>query len=142
MDTKHPSPFITKGYTLKKELLLRGTKILGIIYVTAIYVSLAIIIAKTMNIFYGKFDETKADKSSVFRVYISIIIHCCIIAIFIYIARNIVEHIPCPFHNTNNYDHYRLSELLYASFFCLTMLQKNLFDKMNYVMNRSFLRVS
>lgn len=136
MTTIHPSNFISKNLTFKNELKLRFIKITGIAFVTIIYVCLAFLISKILNYIYGNFDENNIKNKSTFVIYIEILLQCISIAIITYIVRNIVEHIPFPLHNRYGYNHYKLSELLYASFFCIMIFQKNLIKKMNYIFDK------
>ncbi len=121
--------------TLKDEVILRGIKIVDIIYIGIIYFVLSYIVSKILDAYLGPFNKSEADKKSTFILEFEVAMHIIVLYILTYFARNIVELIPFPLDGVWGYNHLRLKELSSAAlfFFVLTTYQTNLVKKMTYL---------
>jgi len=123
---------------LKKELIIRGLKIMDIGYITGIYFLLGIFCAKLFDTIYGKFDEKKEERKSDFRQAFEIVGLIWVVGVVIYIVKNIVELIPSPLDGLYGFSHMRVKELKSASVFTFIFLlfQAHLREKTEFYYNK------
>ena len=113
-----------------KEVVIRGIKILDIGFITAIYLTLGIILAKLCDRIFGEFDEEKENKKPLWQVFIELFFYLWFIGVVVYVVRNVVQLIPFPFHGVYGYDHFRVKELINAVIFFITFLHfQNYYQK-------------
>ena len=106
-----------------KEVVIRGIKILDIGFITAIYLTFGLVLAKLCDRILGEFDETKENKKTLWQLLIELFFYLWFIGVIVYLVRNIVQLIPFPFHGVYGYDHFRVKELINAVIFFVTFLQ-------------------
>jgi hypothetical protein len=100
------------------EVVFRLTKIADIVYISIISVIICIILAILSSKIFGTYTkkdhEYEKSHYSYPVFYLRVIGRFCLIvsyvAILLYILRNVMEHIPSPFHGINGLDHYRVKE--------------------------------
>jgi len=105
---------------LKKEIIVRGIKLLDIGYITAIYSLLGIFLAKVCDKINGPFDKEKEDKKPIWRILVELILYLWFIGIVIYIVRNIVPLIPFPLDGVYGFKHILVKEVIHATMFSIT----------------------
>ena len=122
----------------KKEVIIRGIKIVDIGFVTAIYALLGISLAKICDKVNGTFDKTKEDKKPTWRILIEVILYLWFIGVTVYVVRNIVPLIPFPLEGIYGFKHDKVKELLNATMFSITFLyfQTYYHAKIEYLLNR------
>ena len=119
-------------------MIIRGIKILDIGFITAIYLTFGIVLAKLCDLVLGEFDEEKENQKTLWQVLIELFFYLWFIGVVVYVVRNIVQWIPFPFHGVYGYDHFRVKELINAVIFFVTFLQfqKYYQKKITYVFTR------
>ena len=105
-----------------KEVVIRSIKILDIGFITAIYLTLGIVLAKLCDRVLGELDEEKENQKPLWQVLIELFFYLWFIGIVVYVVRNVVQMIPFPFHGVYGYDHFRVKELINAVIFFVTFL--------------------
>ena len=105
-----------------KEVVIRSIKILDIGFITAIYLTLGIVLAKLCDRVLGELDEEKDNQKPRWQVFIELFFYTWFIGIVVYVVRNVVQMIPFPFHGVYGYDHFRVKELINAVIFFATFL--------------------
>lgn len=105
-----------------KEVTIRGIKILDIGFITAIYLTFGIVLAKLCDRALGEFDEEKENQKPLWQILIELFFYLWFIGVVVYVVRNVVQLIPFPFHGVYGYDHFRVKELLNAAIFFVTFL--------------------
>jgi hypothetical protein len=105
-----------------KEVVIRSIKILDIGFITAIYLTLGIVLAKLCDRVLGELDEEKENQKPLWQVFIELFFYLWFIGIVVYVVRNVVQMIPFPFHGVYGYDHFRVKELINAVIFFVTFL--------------------
>jgi hypothetical protein len=105
-----------------KEVVIRSIKILDIGFITAIYLTLGIVLAKLCDRVLGELDEEKENQKPLWQVFIELFFYLWFIGIVVYVVRNVVQMIPFPFHGVYGYDHFRVKELINAAIFFVTFL--------------------
>ena len=106
-----------------KDVMIRSIKILDIGFITAIYLTFGLVLAKRCDRILGEFDETKENKKTLWQLLIELFFYLWFIGVIVYLVRNIVQLIPFPFHGVYGYDHFRVKELINAVIFFVTFLQ-------------------
>jgi hypothetical protein len=122
----------------QKEIRIRSIKILDIGFITAIYLTLGIVLAKLCDRVLGEFDEEKEDKKPLWLVLTELFFYLWFIGVVIYVVRNVVPLIPFPFHGVHGYDHFRVKELINAVVFVIMFMNFQTYyqKKIKYVLNR------
>jgi len=122
----------------QKEIRIRSIKILDIGFITAIYLTLGIVLAKLCDRILGEFDEEKEDKKPLWLVLTELFFYLWFIGVVIYVVRNVVPLIPFPFHGVHGYDHFRVKELINAVVFVIMFMNFQTYyqKKIKYVLNR------
>jgi len=121
-----------------KEVMIRSIKILDIGFITAIYLTFGIVLAKLCDRILGEFDEEKENQKPLWQVLIELFFYLWFIGVVVYVVRNIVQLIPFPFHGVYGYDHFRVKELINAVIFFVTFLQFQEYyqKKITYIFTR------
>ena len=119
--------------TFISEVGFRSIKLLDIGYVTVIYFSVGMILAKLFDIIYGEFDEKREAKRPFFLRGLELLGMMWLSGIVIYFVRNLVELIPFPLEGVFGFKHLKLKELKGAAVFTFVFLyfQAHLRGKMN-----------
>jgi hypothetical protein len=122
----------------KKEIIVRGIKIIDIGYITAVYLILGILSAKFWDARLGVFDVNKEKKKPLRQSILELILYLWFIGVFIYIIRNVVPLIPFPLNGIYGFDHLKVKEVTSAATFSLAFLyfQKHYQDKIKYVLEK------
>jgi len=106
----------------KKEVILRSIKILDIGFITAIYLSLGIFLAKATDNVVGEFDEEKENKKPLWKIIIELIFYFWFIGIVIYLVRNVIPMIPFPLDGIVGFNHMMVKEVTNAMAFTITFI--------------------
>lgn len=125
----------------KVDLDMRLVKILDIGYISIIYFILGVLVSRTFDKFYGKFDKKNDDKKSIYMVGIELLVLIWIMGIIIYIVRNLAELIPSPLDGINGFKHSMVKELGGAAVFTMIIMSytyyfKNKLDYFNERLNK------
>ena len=135
-----PPKFVGESHTLKDEIIIRCIKIVDIGYITTLYVIFAGIISYVVDKIFGEYDEKKYENKFLIRLCLEVIAQFIVIAILLYIGRNIIEQIPFPLHGAHGYDHWKVKEIdsmAYLIFGPLViMFQSNLKSKIMHIYKR------
>jgi hypothetical protein len=120
------------------DLEFRTIKILDIGYITIIYFILGLLISRLFDSYLGKFNKLNDDKKYIGRVGLELIIMIWVIAIIVYLTRNVVELIPSPFDGLYGFDHLQVKELGSAAVFTMLVLSYtyHFAGKLDYFNNR------
>jgi len=105
-----------------KELVIRSIKVLDIGFITALYLTLGIVLAKLCDKVLGELDEEKEHQKPLWQVLIELFLYLWFIGVVVYVVRNVVQMIPFPFHGVYGYDHFRVKELINAVIFFVMFL--------------------
>lgn len=125
----------------KKEIILRGIKILDIAYIFSFYSIIGFIISIILNKILIKYNKDDYDKKSSFVILLEICFIFSLIGILIYITKNLFENIPFPLDGIYNYDHKKVKEINTAIPLSYTILffNEGLRDKLYHLSRRYFL---
>lgn len=105
-----------------KGLLVRSIKLVDIGFLTVIYFALGILMAKSIDALYGKFDEETEKRKSILQITLELMFLMWVLGVVVYIVRNLVELIPFPLDNISGFDHLQLKELKAATVFVFILL--------------------
>jgi len=95
----------------KKEIIIRGIKIIDIGFITAIYLVLGIVLARGCDHYLGEFDEKTENKKPRWISIIELILYFWFLGVVIYFVRNIVYLIPFPMNGIYGFEHKKVKEL-------------------------------
>jgi uncharacterized protein YqhQ len=123
---------------MSKELMIRGMKILDIIFIGTLQFISGFFVAIGIDRFIGKIDKEENHKKSTTKLFIQILLLVILFIIMCYIVRNIIQFIPSPFHGISGYDHTKVRELYSASLLIYAMIyyQTNLQSKLRELNDR------
>lgn len=110
----------------KKELTIRGIKLLDMGYSGSVYILSAIFLVALTNKIEGKYNEYEEEKKTTVRLIMNVILHIWLITILAYIVRNIFHMIPWPFEGVYGYKHMKVKEVIHSTVFVSFMV---IFDK-------------
>lgn len=121
-----------------KELVIRSIKVLDIGFITALYLTFGIVLAKLCDKVLGEFDEEKEHQKPLWQLLIELFLYLWFVGIVVYVVRNVVQSIPFPFHGVYGYDHFRVKELINAVIFFVMFLhfQEYYQKKIRYLFTR------
>ena len=122
----------------KKEIILRGIKIIDIGFITAIYLLLGIILARLCDRMNGEFDKEKENKKPLWKILVEVILYLWFIGIVIYVVRNVVPLIPFPLDGMYGFNHLMVKEVTNAMAFIITFMyfQNYYQDKIKNLLER------
>lgn len=122
----------------KKEIILRGIKIIDIGFITAIYLLLGIILARLCDRMNGEFDKEKENKKPLWKILVEVILYLWFIGIVIYAVRNVVPLIPFPLDGMYGFNHLMVKEVTNAMAFIITFMyfQNYYQDKIKNLLER------
>jgi hypothetical protein len=107
---------------MKNELVIRSIKVIDIGFITALYLTFGIVLAKLCDKALGEFDEAKENQKPLWQLLIELFFYLWFVGIVVYVVRNVVQSIPFPFHGVYGYDHFRVKELINAVIFVVMFL--------------------
>jgi len=105
-----------------KELVIRSIKVIDIGFITALYLTFGIVLAKLCDKALGELDEEKENQKPLWQLFLELFFYLWFIGIVVYVVRNVVQMIPFPFHGVYGNDHFRVKELINAVIFFVTFL--------------------
>jgi ABC-type uncharacterized transport system permease subunit len=120
---------------LKHETIMRGLKIIDISFITILYFIVGFICSRHINAYYTT-GNTNFKQTSKWILFLQVCGQLTIVAILVYIIRNIVSLVPFPFNGFRGYEHFRVKELHsggVALGFGIFYGQTNLKEKMEYI---------
>ena len=122
----------------KKELILRGIKIIDIGFITAIYLLLGIVLARVCDKINGTFDKEKENKKPLWKILLEVTLYLWFIGVVIYTVRNVVPLIPFPLDGMYGFNHLMVKEVTNAMAFTITFMyfQKYYQDKIENLLER------
>jgi hypothetical protein len=120
---------------LKHELIIRGLKIIDISFITILYFIVGFISSRYINNIYTTVNFNFKQKSK-WILFLEVCGQLMIIAILVYVIRNLIELIPFPFEGFYGYEHFRVKELHTGGIalgFGIFYGQTDLKDKIEYI---------
>ena len=105
-----------------KDLVVRAIKLADIGFISALYFTFGIICAKLFDYMYGKFDEEKENKKTLFMRFLEICAMIWLTGVVSYLTRNFAELIPSPFDGIYGFSHVLVKELKTAGVFTFVFL--------------------
>lgn len=123
---------------IKDRAYVSAVKMADIGFIAALYFFLGFFVAGLMDRVLGPYDVSAANRKSIFRLMCEAVLHVWVVGIAVYVARNIMRHIPSPFDGMHGFEHGRVRELTSASFFSYVLLfySYNLQGRLTYLYKR------
>jgi hypothetical protein len=123
---------------MKHPLLFQLVKMADIGFITILYASIGLILAKLLDVFDVPLQQEKEEKKQTLQIFIEFLVFIFLIGIITYLVRTIVNYIPSPFEGQYGLDHHRIKEIGNVSIFIFIFLyfQDHLKQKMQYLFDR------
>ena len=124
--------------SLKKEIVVRGIKIIDIAWTVTAYALLGLITIPLLHSLFGRFNQQEADKKTSLRVFLEILGQFIVIGILAYIARNVYQLIPWPFEGVYGFEHMKLKEVTNSAIYVsiVVAFDSDLQKRVFYLRNR------
>jgi hypothetical protein len=124
---------------MKEQAQFRTVKMFDIAYISTLYFLAAFAIAKRLDdLFIKIFGEIdNKNPPSQIIIILEVITQISITSIISYLARNIIQLLPSPFHDVYGLDHLRVKEVAGGAILTtyLFFYQKSLQNKLVYLRN-------
>lgn len=103
---------------LIRELRFRSLKMIDIVYVSIIQFGFAYFLGQCIDDFFEWVFGNSDDKSRT-KIMIEVFVQVTIIALVLYITKNIIELIPSPFDGLYGFQHNRVKEVKSGTFLAI-----------------------
>lgn len=123
---------------MKHPFLFQIVKMADIGFITILYASIGLFLAKLFEVFDTPLQKESEEKKHTFQILLEFLILIFLVGIVSYIAQLLVNSIPSPFEGQYGLHHYRLRELGNVGIFIFIFLnfQDHLKEKMQYLFER------
>ena len=123
---------------MKHPFLFQLVKMADIGFITILYASIALILAKVLDIFDRPLETSVEDKKHTFQIFLEFLIFMFLIGVIAYIAQQLVNSIPSPFEGQYGLEHHRIKALGNVGIFIFIFLsfQDHLKQKMQFLFDR------
>ncbi len=123
---------------MKHPYLLELVKMADIGFITILYASIGLLLAKVFDIFDKPFETKLEEKKQTLQIFLEFLFFIFLIGIMTYLAQQIVNSIPSPFEGQYGLEHHRLKALGNVGIFIFIFLyfQDHLKQKMQYLFDR------
>lgn len=123
---------------MKNPYLFQIVKMADIGFITALYASIGLFLAKVFDVFDKPLEKEREEKKQTFQILIEFLIIIFCIGIITYLVRQTVNYIPSPFEGKYGLDHHRIKEIGNVSIFIFIFMyfQDHLKEKMQYLFDR------
>jgi hypothetical protein len=102
--------------------MIKFIKIFDIGFVTIIYIFTSLFFARLTDMFFGKFDEKREKKKSVFVLTLEIMLLMWLFGILVYVVRNVTRRIPFPLDGYYGFKYSEQKEVNSAYVFTFTYM--------------------
>lgn len=123
---------------MKHPYLYQFVKMADIGFITILYASIALLLAKILDIFDKPLEREVEEKKQTPQIFLEFLFFIFVIGIIAYVAQQIVNRIPSPFEGQYGLEHRRIKELGNVGIFIFIFLyfQDHLKEKMQYLFDR------
>jgi membrane protease YdiL (CAAX protease family) len=123
---------------MKHPFLFQIVKMADIGFITILYASIALLLAKIMDIFDKPLEKTVESKKNTLQIFVEFLLFIFLVGVVSYIAQLVVNNIPSPFEGQYGLHHSRLKELGNVGIFIFIFLyfQDHLKEKMQFLFDR------
>jgi magnesium-transporting ATPase (P-type) len=123
---------------MKHPILYQLVKMADIGFITILYASIGLFLAKVLEVFDRPLQKESEEKKNTFQILFEFLLMIFFIGILTYLVRTFVNWIPSPFEGKYGLDHARIKEIGNVSIFIFIFLnfQNHLQEKMQFVFDR------
>jgi hypothetical protein len=123
---------------MKHPFMFQLVKIADIGFITVLYSSIGLLLAKLFDSFDIPLDKEAEAKKSTVQIFLEYALIIFFIGVISYIVRKIVSKIPSPFDGNYGLEHARIKELGNVAIFIFTFLsfQDHLNEKTRVLFDR------
>lgn len=123
---------------MKHPVLYQIVKMADIGFITILYASIGLFLAKVLEFFDKPLQQETEIKKHTFQIFLEFLFLMFVVGILSYFAQLLVNSIPSPFEGQYGLHHYRLRELGNVGIFIFIFLnfQDHLKEKMQYLFER------
>ena len=123
---------------MKHPVLYQLVKMADIGFITILYASIGLFLAKVLEIFDGPLEKEIEEKKYTAQILLEFLTLMFLIGILTFLVRTLVNIIPSPFEGKYGLDHHTIKEIGNVSIFIFVFLsfQDHLNEKMRFLFER------
>jgi hypothetical protein len=123
---------------MKHPFLFQIVKMADIGFITILYASIALFLAKVLDIFDTPLQTSLEEKKHTLQIFLEFLLFIFLVGIIAYLAQQLVNHIPSPFEGQYGLEHHRIKALGNVGIFIFIFLyfQDHLKEKMQFLFDR------
>ncbi len=123
---------------MKHPYLFQIVKMADIGFITILYASIGLFLAKLFDVFDRPLVKEKEEQKQTLQIFLEFLLFIFLIGIITYLVRQTVNLIPSPFEGKYGLDHHRIKEIGNVSIFIFIFMyfQDHLKEKMQYLFDR------
>jgi hypothetical protein len=123
---------------MKHPFLFQVVKMADIGFITILYASIGLFLAKVFDIFDKPLQQEKEEKKQTLQIFAEFLLIMFFVGVIAYLAQQLVNSIPSPFEGQYGLEHHRIKALGNVGIFIFIFLyfQDHLKEKMQYLFDR------
>lgn len=123
---------------MKHPFLFQLVKMADIGFITILYASIALFLAKVVEVFDRPLETSLEEKKPTVQIFVEFLAFTFLIGILAYLAQQLVNSIPSPFEGQYGLEHHRIKALGNVGIFIFIFLyfQDHLKEKMQFLFDR------
>jgi membrane protease YdiL (CAAX protease family) len=123
---------------MKHPFLFQIVKMADIGFITILYATIALFLAKVFDIFDQPLERKAEEKKQTLQIFLEFLLIMFFVGVIAYLAQQLVNCIPSPFEGQYGLEHHRIKALGNVGIFIFIFLyfQDHLKQKMQYLFDR------
>jgi hypothetical protein len=122
---------------MDRDVLIRGIKIIDIVFITVLYFIVGIAFAFVLDVFFQSWYGDYQGKNSIL-IFVECLVEITVVAILAYLGRNILQLVPFPLDGVYGFKHLLVPEVKVGGtlVMAMTVFFSNLRNKLDHLRQR------